>query len=74
MITAKIRCTSKLQQGEGENANARVSFAPDYTDGRNQEWALATPHLNLDMTLNGNVAEQFSAGQNFTLQFVPEEN
>lgn len=70
MITAKVRCSSKNEQGEGDNRQAQVSFTPDYQDGRNKEWSLATPHLNLQMTLNGHAADLFEQGHAYTLQFV----
>lgn len=72
MITAKVRCNSKTVQGEPGDAGrfAQVAFGPDYTDGRNAEWALATPHLNLNMTLNGQAADLFEQGAAYTLQFV----
>jgi len=76
VITAKVRCSSKTVQGEPDDAGrfARVAFSPDYTDGRNAEWALATPHLNLDMTLNGQAADLFTQGTAYTLQFVENDD
>lgn len=35
MITAKVTCSLKDVQGDGENRVARVTFVPDYQDGRN---------------------------------------
>ena len=70
MITAKVRCSYKTESGEGENRTARVSFQPDYQDGRNAEWAAATPSLTLEMTLNNQAADLFKAGTAYTLQFV----
>lgn len=45
-------------------------FSPDYAEGRNAEWALATPSLSLTMTVNGDAAQHFAAGTAYTLQFV----
>lgn len=73
MITAKIVCQGKTEQGEGENRQTLVTFAPDYADGRNKEWSLYTPHLSLSMTLKGEVADRFEVGQAFTLQFIDEK-
>jgi glucose-6-phosphate isomerase len=70
MITAKVRCCHKTESGEGENRTARVSFLPDYVDGRNAEWAAATPSLSLEMTLNNKAADLFKADTAYTLQFV----
>lgn len=70
MITAKVRCDRKTKTGEGDSRQALVSFQPDYADGRNKEWSLATPHLSLQMTLNGSEADLFEQGSTYTLQFV----
>lgn len=72
MVTAKIKCQSKTERGEGEDRQVLVSFAPDYDDGKNKEWSLYTPHLSLSMTLRGSVADRFEQGKSYTLTF--EEN
>jgi hypothetical protein len=64
-VTAKIQCSLKEKYGE----QTTVSFGPDYQDGRNKEWATATPALSLTMTLNGSVADQFEPGMKYTLTF-----
>lgn len=67
--TAKIRCNTKAETpGNG----ALLSFVPDYQDGRNQEWAQATPSLTLNMTVNAEAAEQFEQGKAYTLTFDPD--
>lgn len=73
MITAKITCNLKQEYGEGENRYATVGFQPDYADGANKEWAFATPHLDLRMTLRGDVVDRFEPGQKYTLTFEPQE-
>jgi hypothetical protein len=73
MVTAKVKCTSKAESGEGDSRQAVVGFQPDYADGRNKEWAMATPHLSLSMTLNGQAADLFEQGKAYTLQFVESE-
>lgn len=70
MITAKVKCQTKTESGEGDKRQAVVSFAADYNDGRNREWASATPTLSLSMTLNGEAADLFEEGAAYTLQFV----
>jgi hypothetical protein len=59
--------------GDGDSRNALVVFGPNYLDADgnpvNRSWSLATPHLNLNMTLNGAAAELFTAGQDYTLTF-----
>ena len=72
MITAKIVCQSKQESGEGDDRQVNVTFAPDYNDGRNKEWARWTPGLSLTMGLKGEVADRFEVGQAFTLTFEPE--
>lgn len=74
MITAKIICRSKNVSGEGENAQAALSFEPDYKDDRNQDWARYTPALSLNMTVKGSVGEAFEVGDAYTLQFVKDES
>jgi len=77
MITAKVKCVNKeessYQTNEGTVRQARVTFYADYADGRNKEWASATPTLNLTMTLNGHAADLFDQGTAYTLQFVEDE-
>lgn len=70
MVTAKITCSSKTVSGEGDSRQAQLSFGPDYADGRNKEWSLATPYLSLSMTVKGDVADRFEQGRAYTLQFV----
>lgn len=67
MITAKVKCNLKYTQGEV----VRLEFVADYDDGRNKEWSLYTPALNLSMTVRGSVADKFEAGGKYTLAFTP---
>jgi len=73
MITAKIICRTKTEEGDGDNRQATVTFAADYADGRNKEWALYTPGLSLTMGLKGRVADGFVVGQPYDLTFQPTE-
>lgn len=70
MITARVVCSNKTENGEGEHRTAHASFLPDYADGRNKEWANATPSLSLSMTLNAHAADLFRQGQAYELRFV----
>lgn len=76
MITAKVICSNKQEYPATESGGrqAAVTFLPDYQDGRNKEWASATPSLNLQMTLNDQAADLFETGKRYTLQFVEEAN
>lgn len=72
-ITAKALCNSKVEFGEGPHRLATISFCPDYQNGRNSEWASSTPHLDIRMTVRGDIAGQFEMGQKYTLTFIPDE-
>jgi hypothetical protein len=73
LITAKVKCASKTETGDNEARQAVVSFQPDYADGRNKEWAMATPTLSFQMTLNGSKADLVELGQAYTLQLVKND-
>lgn len=62
--TAKVKLASAEPQGN----QTLLRFEPDYADDRNQEWAAATPHLQLSMTVKGDVASNFEPGA-YTLTF-----
>jgi len=47
-----------------------VELTPDYAEGRNKEWAAATPSGMIRMTIKNDVAaEVFQQGQPFTVVF-----
>lgn len=71
-VTAKVTLRSKMPYGTGDYACVTLDFAPDYADGRNKEWSVATPALSLSMSVKPAVAELFTPGQAFTLVFEPE--
>jgi hypothetical protein len=73
MVTAKIACATKYEQGTGEHRSTVVTFQPDYADGRNKEWAGSTPSLSLTVVLRGEVADRFEPGHKYTLTFAPSE-
>lgn len=68
-MIAKVKLSSKMTTGTDA---VRLAFYADYSDGRNKEWAVATPSLSIDMTVKPEVAERLTAGQAYTLTF--EEN
>jgi len=68
-VTAKVKCNAK---NAFQGASTTLSFGPDYADGRNKEWANATPSLSLSMTVNGQVADYFTLGESYTLTFDKE--
>ena len=67
-ITAKVACTRKDAAWDGAT---NLAFGPDYQDGRNAEWAAATPNLSVSMTVIDAVAEHFELGGKYTLTFTP---
>jgi hypothetical protein len=67
-ITAKVVCSTKTESA----ASTALQFYPDYADGANAQWAASTPTLSLSMTVRGDVADQFEAGQHYTLTFTPD--
>lgn len=67
-VTAKVELRSKKPGYNGQI----LEFGPDYADGRNKEWAAATPSLSLSMTVIDSVAEHFIQGEKYTLTFSKE--
>lgn len=72
MITAKIQCNLKQEYTVGEQRYATLGFMPDYADGRNKEWAVNTPSLDIRMTVKGDIADRFELGKKYTLTFSEE--
>lgn len=70
-VTAKVKLTTKVDAGYSDVK--ALSFYADYADGRNKEWAAATPSLSIQMTVNAEAAELFEAGKGYTLTFTPDE-
>lgn len=71
LCTAKIRCTGKTPISDGQT---RLSFSPDYSDGRNAEWAKNTPSLGLTMTVLDQIAARYKDGEAITLLFTVEDD
>lgn len=71
-VTAKVYCSGKaLSASKGGVPNgASVTFACDYADGRNSEWAQYTPSLSLTMQVKD--PDLFELGRAYTLTFTPE--
>lgn len=70
-VTAKVRVSGAETLPDGQT---RLSIQPDYQDGRNQAWAIATPSLNLSMVVKGDVADFFEPGSALTLTFEKSES
>lgn len=72
IMTAKVKLQGVEELHGGSVAPDRhvvLRFEPDYADGRNAAWAVATPHLQLAMTVQGHVADQLEPGASYTLSF-----
>jgi hypothetical protein len=72
-ITAKARCEGNSPSDYPPDTH-RVSFAPDYQDGRNKEWAAATPTLQITLGMQSSVAENFVVGDKYTVTFEKTED
>ncbi|MET9262396.1 hypothetical protein [Amycolatopsis sp. NPDC004079] len=73
MITAKVKCTQKLENGgEGEDRFVALQFLVDDSSNVNLEWGDETPSLALTMTVQGAVADQFEY-KPYTLQLTESE-
>lgn len=70
-VTAK---TTLSHVADDWGGNKSLHFSPDYLDGRNAEWAAATPALSLQMTVKPEVADLFEGGGKYTLTFEPTED
>lgn len=65
-FTAKVVVESRVEHGE----QVSLQFRPDYAEGRNAEWAKATPGLALGMTVKAEIAEDVAVGDEYTLTFT----
>lgn len=75
-ITAKVKCTSLIEYPTRDTWGGywNVTFSPDYGEGRNAEWANASPSLSLTMVLAPDKGNLFEQGQAYTLTFTPSED
>jgi hypothetical protein len=90
-VTAKFKVARKIPLGVSYDANTgqwsggrgesnepygwEVELTPDYAQGRNAEWAEATPAGMIRLTIKNELAaQQFNAGEAFTITFEREED
>lgn len=82
-VTAKFKVARKVPMGvtydpetnewSGKPWAHEVEFTPDYAEGRNKEWAEATPAGMIRLTIKNELAaEQFEPGQSYTVTFAAE--
>lgn len=68
-VTAKFKVSRRSEMGWA----TEIEMTPDYAQGRNAEWAEATPAGMIRLTVkNALAAEQFEQGQSFTVTFEAE--
>lgn len=66
-VTAKFRVARKTDMDWAHE----VELVPDYADGKNKEWAAATPAGMIRLTIKNELAaEQFTVGASYTVLFT----
>jgi hypothetical protein len=65
-FTAKVKVAAKTPSWDD---NSNLTFYADYADGKNAQWAAATPSMTVTMVVNNTVAETVEIGDAFTLTF-----
>lgn len=69
-VTAKFKVARKTDMSWAHE----VELVPDYAQGRNAEWAEATPTGMIRLTIKNELAaEQFHEGAAYTVTFEAEE-
>lgn len=69
-VTAKFKVSRRSEMGWA----TEIELTPDYAQGRNAEWAEATPAGVIRLTVKNDVAaREFTEGCPFTVTFEPEE-
>jgi len=65
-VTAKFKVARKTDMGWAHE----VELTPDYAEGKNSEWAAATPAGMIRLTIKNELAaEQFTEGASYTVTF-----
>lgn len=68
-VTAKFKVARKTDMGWA----TEIELTPDYAQGRNAEWAEATPAGMIRLTIKNELAaEQFTEGAAYTVTFEIE--
>lgn len=71
-MTAKVRLSTKMDFPGADYT--QLNFYPDYADGRNKEWANATPALTITMNVKKEVADRLPDHSTFTLTFTQDDD
>jgi len=72
--TLRTKCTTKTTPGNAGDGTTSLGFTPDYQDGRNQDWATATPNLHLQFTVKDEIGERFELGKAYTFTVSETED
>lgn len=69
-VTAKFKVSRRTEMDWA----TEIELTPDYAQGRNSEWAAATPAGMIRMTIKNELAaERFQQGDSFTVTFEKEQ-
>lgn len=73
MITAKLKCTNKV---DNEGGYVSLTFSANYRNDAgdliNQDWAYATPYGVYNTTVRPEVGELFTQGASYLVTFEEE--
>jgi hypothetical protein len=77
-MLAKVICQAKYVMSAGaEDERVQLTFAPDFDDPANDEWAAVhadtKADLGLVVTVKPAVADQFTQGARYKLAITPED-
>jgi hypothetical protein len=72
-VTAKFK-VSEVVNGAGYQSS-RVRLVPDYAQGRNKDWAAATPAGVFELYIGNDTAaiKEFTQDRAFTVTFDPDD-
>ena len=75
MVTAKFKVSRCSPMGDPDNPWAHeVEMTPDYSEGKNKEWAEATPAGVVRLTVKNDLATaQLPVGKAVEIHFIPED-
>jgi hypothetical protein len=68
-VSENITAVAKCQVHEEANEQVLVTFAADYQDERNKEWAKYTPALSVSITVLPEVAAKYVDGARYFIHF-----
>jgi hypothetical protein len=72
--TLKTKCTHIETPGSAGPGTTTLHFGPDYEQGRNAEWATATPGLNIVFTVRDEIADRWELHKAYTFTVSETED